>query len=41
MCIPVVSGFGDVWPDERHIFHSGGVLRFILLDQSDVGRRRP
>jgi len=41
VCIPVVSGVGDVWPDECHIFHGGGVLRFVLPDQSDVGCRRP
>lgn len=37
----VVSGAGDVRTDERNILYGGGVLRFVLPDQFNVGRGRP
>lgn len=30
-----------MWPDERDILYGGGVLRFFLLNQFNVGRGCP
>lgn len=37
----VFAGVGDVRTDERDLLHGGGVLRFVLPDQFDVGRGGP
>lgn len=36
-----IAGIGDMWPNERDIFYSGGIFRFVLPDQFNVGRGCP